>query len=128
LNMFLTPLDCTSSSMPMICRFGFLWCTWGLTYLYFFIFFLCLQLYVLTHLSYLQALIVHLQFDPIYWRDFQLSFIWLTELFISTISMWFFSEFLYLYWISVSWSAFFIAFSSLSFFFLMYSGIHLCSL
>jgi hypothetical protein len=45
-------------------------------YSYFFSFFpLCLQLHVLISLHCPQVLIFCLQFDPVYWTDFQLSFL-----------------------------------------------------
>jgi hypothetical protein len=100
---------CTSppSFIPMVCRFGLIVSqrSWMFC-LYFLIFYLYLN--VLIPLSYLEARIFCLWLDPIYWQDCQLRFfflIWLIELFISKFFIWFFSVFLCLYWISLSYPA-----------------------
>jgi hypothetical protein len=78
LNMFLMPLACTASFLPVIHRFGLLMVSQRFrmficTSLGFF-FFSSLHLHFLPHLSHLQALIVCLEFDPAYWKDFQFFF------------------------------------------------------
>jgi hypothetical protein len=82
-------------------------------------------------------LIFRLQFEPVYWWGFQLSFIWFTELSISRVSILFFSLFSFLYWTPLSYPAlssfFYLAFylysflilsSNYSFKFLLWDFIH----
>jgi hypothetical protein len=110
MNMFSRPLTCTysPSSVPMMSQSFYMFCS------YLFRFFLCLHLHVIMYLPCLEALILYLQFDPGYWRDFQVF--WLTELFISKISIWFLDHFKKLFEISsISLSIVFVTVELLSF-------------